>query len=86
VPPFADAKLMSLPAKLFRRGELGALLLVLTLIGTALAPTLLNGFTYDDLVTVEDNLFIRDWGNLKKFFRRTTTSTPRSILTGPWSP
>lgn len=57
---------MSLPAKLSRRG---ALLLVLTLIGAALAPTLLNGFTYDDLVTVEENLFIRDWGNLKKFFR-----------------
>ena len=27
-----------------------------------------NGFVYDDLVTVEENLFIRDWRNLGKFF------------------
>ncbi len=46
----------------------GAVLLLL-LIGTGVWwNSLDNGFVYDDLVTVEENLFIRDWRNLGKFF------------------
>ena len=32
------------------------------------ANTFLNAFVYDDLVTVQQNLFIRDWRNLARFF------------------
>jgi len=45
------------------------LLLVVLAAGTAVfSPGLRNGFVYDDLVTIEENLFIRDWGNLQRFF------------------
>ncbi len=44
-------------------------ILVLILAATAVYwNSLGNGFVYDDLVTVEENLFIRDWRNLGKFF------------------
>jgi protein O-mannosyl-transferase len=46
-------------------------LLLLLLVGTGVYwNSLDNGFVYDDLVTVEENLFIRDWRNLGKFFFR----------------
>lgn len=44
-------------------------ILLLILVGTGVYwNSLDNGFVYDDLVTVEENLFIRDWRNLGKFF------------------
>lgn len=50
-----------------RRHIVHIILLVLT--GTAVYwNSLNNGFVYDDLVTVEENLFIRDWRNLGRFF------------------
>nr|HPJ72378.1 hypothetical protein [bacterium] len=45
-----------------------ALLLVLAAAVLVYADTFPNSFVYDDLVTVEENLFIRDWGNLGLFF------------------
>ncbi|MDP8213855.1 MAG: tetratricopeptide repeat protein [Candidatus Euphemobacter frigidus] len=43
-------------------------ILLLIIVGTAVyANTLSNLFVYDDQVTVEDNLFIRDWRNLGRF-------------------
>ncbi len=46
-----------------------ARILFLLLAGTGVWwNSLENGFVYDDLVTVEENLFIRDWSNLAKFF------------------
>jgi len=44
------------------------LLLIVIIGGGVYANSLPNSFVYDDLVTVEKNLFIRDWGNLGKFF------------------
>ena len=44
------------------------LLLIIIIGGGIYANSLPNSFVYDDLVTVEENLFIRDWGNLSKFF------------------
>lgn len=44
------------------------MILLLILVGIGVyCNSLENGFVYDDLVTVEQNLFIRDWGNLSKF-------------------
>jgi Flp pilus assembly protein TadD len=44
-------------------------IILLILVGTGVYwNSLDNGFVYDDLVTVEENLFIRDWRNLGKFF------------------
>ncbi|MDP8235566.1 MAG: tetratricopeptide repeat protein [Candidatus Erginobacter occultus] len=46
-------------------------ILLLLLVGTGVyLNSLDNGFVYDDLVTVEENFFIRDWSNLGKFFSR----------------
>jgi protein O-mannosyl-transferase len=43
-------------------------LLIIVIIGSGIyANSLPNSFVYDDLVTVEENLFIRDWENLGKF-------------------
>lgn len=45
------------------------IILLLVLIGGGIyANSLFNSFVYDDLVTVEQNLFIRDWSNLARFF------------------
>lgn len=45
------------------------MILLLILVGIGVyCNSLENGFVYDDLVTVEQNLFIRDWRNLSKFF------------------
>jgi len=43
------------------------ILLIIIIGGGIYANSLPNSFVYDDLVTVEENLFIRDWGNLKRF-------------------
>jgi len=45
-----------------------SLLLIVIIGGGIYANSLPNSFVYDDLVTVEENLFIRDWGNLTRFF------------------
>ncbi len=45
-----------------------SVLLIIIIGGGIYANSLPNSFVYDDLVTVEENLFIRDWGNLGKFF------------------
>ncbi len=42
------------------------LLLVLSVV--LYGNTFCNAFVYDDLVTVQQNLFIRDWRNLARFF------------------
>ncbi|MFH1039421.1 MAG: tetratricopeptide repeat protein [PVC group bacterium] len=45
--------------------------IILILVGTGVYwNSLGNGFVYDDTVTVEENLFIRDWKNLGRFFSR----------------
>ncbi len=46
-------------------------ILLLLLVGTGVYfNSLDNGFVYDDLVTVEENFFIRDWSNLGTFLSR----------------
>jgi len=45
-----------------------SILLIVIIGGGVYANSLPNSFVYDDLVTVEENLFIRDWENLGKFF------------------
>jgi protein O-mannosyl-transferase len=46
-------------------------IILLILVGTGVYfNSLDNGFVYDDLVTVEENFFIRDWSNLGKFLSR----------------
>ena len=44
--------------------------LLIILGGILYANTFSNAFVYDDQVTVRKNIFIRDWGNLNKFFSR----------------
>ncbi len=46
-------------------------IILLILVGTGVYwNSLDNGFVYDDLVTVEENYFIRDWKNLARVFSR----------------
>ncbi|MCX6349448.1 MAG: tetratricopeptide repeat protein [Candidatus Aureabacteria bacterium] len=42
--------------------------LLILLSAAVYSPTFLNRFVYDDQVTVEENLFIRDWKNVARFF------------------
>ena len=44
------------------------ILLLIIIGGGVYANALPNSFAYDDRVTVEENLFIRDWTNLRRFF------------------
>ncbi len=43
------------------------ILILIAIGGAVYLQTLDAGFVYDDLVTVEENLFIRDWTNLSRF-------------------
>ena len=53
-----------------RRTDIFCIALVIIL-GIALyANAFSNNFVYDDQVTVQKNTFIRDWGNVSKFFSR----------------
>ena len=45
-----------------------SILLLILIGGGVYANSLPNFFVYDDRVTVEENLFIRDWTNLGRFF------------------
>ncbi|HPP12447.1 MAG TPA: tetratricopeptide repeat protein, partial [bacterium] len=56
--------------KAVRRWLTGACLVVFALCWLLYANSLFNGFCYDDLVTIENNFFIRSWKNLPKLFHR----------------
>jgi tetratricopeptide (TPR) repeat protein len=46
-------------------------ILSILILGTGLyTNSFFNAFVYDDLVTVQENLFIRDWKNVRQFFTR----------------
>ncbi len=44
------------------------ILLILLLAAIVYSPSFTNRFVYDDAVTVEENLFIRNWGNARSIF------------------
>ena len=44
------------------------LILLFTITFITYANSLQNGFVYDDVFTITDNYFIRDWGNFPAFF------------------
>ena len=48
--------------------DLPVLLFTFLLAAAVYSPTFANRFVYDDAVTVEENLFIRDWGNAPRIF------------------
>lgn len=52
------------------RKNLPAIVILLFLGTVVYLNTFHNQFVYDDLVTVQENIFIRDLGNLKKLFSR----------------